>query len=301
MDSLLLALTPADHPLFGFVCGTLTWSLLPFVVLAAWRSPRRGVVLLTAVLSGLLGVLLQFTLMRARPEVAELFWAAPSTPSFPSGHAVIAAAVAALETLRTRRWGFAAWALAIAASRLGLAHHFLSDVVVGLTIGAATGLLAYGAFYADVTRRPRWSWWLWPQLSVVVFATFAAYLRLLKFDWLASSGVDKVMHFGLYGVLAFLLSAFIPRHKVQVLGALFVLATIEEWTQSLSPARTFDLGDLACTLSGIVLLGAAGVWRTRAYGGAVSASSRVTRHAARREDRLDLSGEAPGEPVVATR
>lgn len=189
-------------------------------------------------------------------------WAAPGTPSFPSGHATVAMAVAALEGMRSRRIGWGLGALAIGLSRVRLQHHFVSDVVVGWTVGGATGLLACGAFFADTTVRPSWSWWLWPQLSVVVFAIFTAYLSLMRFGWLSALGVDKLMHFILYGLLALLLSAFVRRQKIAALSALVLLATIEEWLQAWSPARTFDLLDLTCTLSGIVLLAALGVWVT---------------------------------------
>ena len=253
------------HPLLDVVMLAATLGL-PLIVFGAAavelkRGDRRGagLVLVVAFAAGVVAVLLQHVLLRPRPEVLRVLLESPPTPAFPSGHATIAAAVAVLVLLRHRRAGLVFVALAVAVSRIYLGHHYASDVVVGLGIGGAIGALGYGAFHSNERTRPRWSWWLWPQLSVVLFATVAAYTSQLTLAMLTTPGLDKVMHFVLYGALAFLLVSFVPTTKRRALLALAVLATIEEALQALSPSRTFDLGDLACTLGGIGLLGALAV------------------------------------------
>jgi membrane-associated phospholipid phosphatase len=66
---------------------------------------------------------------------------APLTPSFPSSHAAMAAAGAiALSVYAPALWPlFATLAVLMAASRVYLAVHHVSDVVAGLVVGACTG------------------------------------------------------------------------------------------------------------------------------------------------------------------
>ena len=69
---------------------------------------------------------------------------APATPSFPSSHAAMASAGAiVLSVYAPAAWPlFATLAVLMAASRVYLAVHHVSDVVVGLAVGACVG----GAF-----------------------------------------------------------------------------------------------------------------------------------------------------------
>jgi membrane-associated phospholipid phosphatase len=66
---------------------------------------------------------------------------APATPSFPSSHAAMAAAGAvALSVYAPALWPlFATLAVLMAASRVYLAVHHVSDVVAGLAVGACAG------------------------------------------------------------------------------------------------------------------------------------------------------------------
>jgi len=68
----------------------------------------------------------------------------PDPFSFPSGHAAAATAVAATLTLREPTLGFALvpLAVAVAASRVALRVHYVTDVVAGaaLGLGAAVGV-----------------------------------------------------------------------------------------------------------------------------------------------------------------
>jgi hypothetical protein len=91
---------------------------------------------------------------------------------------------------------------------------------------------------------------------MVLLASLAAYLGLLRFDLLALPGVDKLLHFLLPGGVAFLaMGWWAGRPPATVLAILSLLATAEEALQALSPARSFDLLDLAAALAGIALFG----------------------------------------------
>lgn len=70
--------------------------------------------------------------------------------SFPSAHAVGAAAVAVLVSRRHGRWGWLAWAVAlwIGLSRIYLGRHYPTDVVSGFLLGAIVSWL--------VIRGERW-------------------------------------------------------------------------------------------------------------------------------------------------
>ena len=66
---------------------------------------------------------------------------APASPSFPSSHAAMAAAGAVALSVYAPAWWplFATLAVLMAASRVYLAVHHVSDVVAGLAVGASAG------------------------------------------------------------------------------------------------------------------------------------------------------------------
>ena len=66
----------------------------------------------------------------------------PANSSFPSSHAANAFALATVLARRWRRWAPLFWtgAVVVAASRVYLDRHFLSDVVVGGLLGASLAL-----------------------------------------------------------------------------------------------------------------------------------------------------------------
>lgn len=98
-----------------------------------------------------LSTLLKFAVDRPRPPLARI---SPSGASFPSGHAVYAAAtcvaLVVLFTrpgLRRRLWWLAAAAVtaAMAWSRTYLQVHWLSDVVAGAMLGAGVAFVVFGS------------------------------------------------------------------------------------------------------------------------------------------------------------
>jgi VanZ family protein len=114
------------------------------------------------------------------------------------------------------------------------------------------------------TRRPLWSWLLFPHLALVIAASILAtrgHLPVAVFR----SPFDKLGHLGAYGLLAFLAVSFFgyARRWPVVLG-LLAAATLEEISQRAFPTRTFDLADLAMNVAGIAAFGAlAAAWSAR--------------------------------------
>ena len=79
--------------------------------------------------------------------------------------------------------------------------------------------------------------------------------RLIDFP-----GADKVGHFILFGILSFLLNkssqSLLPKQNptrlvLTVSLLLSILIGLEEWSQSLFPARTMSFGDLFASVAGV--------------------------------------------------
>jgi VanZ family protein len=105
-------------------------------------------------------------------------------------------------------------------------------------------------------RRPRWSWLLFPQLSVIVAASVLAACRRLP-PLALDGGLDKLGHFLMLGALSLFAVGFFgaPRWR-RVVFVLSVVSALEEASQAWFPARTLDALDLAANLLGI----ASGGW-----------------------------------------
>ncbi len=114
---------------------------------AAWRG-RVGLMLGGIFVTALVVLALKFTIRRRRPQGE---WGAiyrqTDPHSFPSGHAARGALLAVLG------WGLwppgiglalTAWALLVALARVAMGVHYVADVLVGLFIGGAIGLLVLG-------------------------------------------------------------------------------------------------------------------------------------------------------------
>ena len=127
------------------------WYALGLAV-ALYGGPQRFQALLAATLAVATGIALFITLKHAfrreRPcQIEPHCWAEllpPDQFSFPSGHTITAFAVAISlgEFYPELLPGLLFCAISIAASRIVLGMHFLSDVLAGATLGAMLGVLA---------------------------------------------------------------------------------------------------------------------------------------------------------------
>lgn len=138
----------------------MIWLVTGVILICVKKYRPAGVsVLLALMLAGLTGnVILKPLIARVRPcDVADvvLLIPRPSDFSFPSGHSMSSAAAAAAIFVHNRRIGGGALVLAaaIAFSRLYLYVHYPSDVLCGLAIGAALGILASAAVRRALKRR----------------------------------------------------------------------------------------------------------------------------------------------------
>jgi membrane-associated phospholipid phosphatase len=265
------------HPSLDDVMVALTlFGLLPFLIAPIWWR-ARGEVKASRVALGVLLAALALTLVaqgiiqRPRPQGLRMLLDPLRFPSFPSGHAAISASLAAFAGLLRPRFAVpaAVYALLIGWSRIHVGHHYPADVLAGLVLGAAVGATGYGLFLSDPSVRPRWSWLLWAQLGLCLLAGFGATLGLTKLQVLSLFGADKVLHFGLFALLAALIAAWCEAPAAIVtLSSLGGLTVIDEVLQRWVPSRSFDPIDLVCTLAGILAGGMAGLWLRRQWRGA---------------------------------
>jgi VanZ family protein len=107
-------------------------------------------------------------------------------------------------------------------------------------------------------RRSLWAWLFGVQLVLLATASVVATLGHLPTTAFQRAPFDKVGHLLGYGGLAFFAVAFLgPARRWRAVAVLIAVATAEELSQRAFPTRTFDLGDLAMNIVGIVTLGAA--------------------------------------------
>ena len=145
------------------------WVKGPLLVAAGWCADLRNrrlvpLVALAATVSfalaSWLNALLKALVGRSRPphEMGlEAIVGLPGSPSFPSGHAMSAFAVAAAIALLAPRlrWPVLALAAVIGFSRVYLGVHFWLDVLAGAALGMAIGALIALAARRSMALRPR--------------------------------------------------------------------------------------------------------------------------------------------------
>jgi hypothetical protein len=117
---------------------------------------------------------------------------------------------------------------------------------------------------APKSERPGWTWCLWPNVVLMLVASLCAYAGLLPPALFAIPELDKLLHFGLYGGLAFGLVGWCTQRTTPILlGVLSVAVVVEEMLQSLSALRTFDRLDMLASISGILVFGCLASWARR--------------------------------------
>jgi undecaprenyl-diphosphatase len=142
--------------------GKSHWLLLSnaVIMLAAWFTQHRrhvlrshGALFLSVAISGLLANVIKVSVNRARPPLLfehGQYGFAPLTfqtdflhTSFPSGHATtgLALAVAGSMVAPRFRWLFWSVGIAIALGRVLYNVHYVSDVLAGAALGAATAVV----------------------------------------------------------------------------------------------------------------------------------------------------------------
>lgn len=273
LDEWLVRVLPAPGSVPAFDLIMILASTLGLVVpvlAIPWRLWRdeRGLArsTLVALAAGLgLTLALQLLSMRPRPPAALPLLPIPPLPSFPSGHVVLVSIV--LVALGARRSRALPWWLALgsamALSRVHVGHHHATDVLGGVVLGVGLGLGAVA--HARASSRDPWRhrWLLWPQLGLVLTISLVAYTGTFadgRVWWLRLPGMDKTLHFFLFGLLALGVHLH-TRGRRLVLGRArlpfavlipLVGASAEELMQAASPHRTADLGDLLADLLGLL-------------------------------------------------
>lgn len=156
LDALMVLVTTlGDH-------GAI-WIVVGIILLIPARTRRWGVTLLVTM--GLTWLICELgvknIICRERPFMVDpsigLLISAPSGFSMPSGHTLTSFCAATVLSRAPVARGFkiAGWVMAalIAFSRLYLFVHFPTDVLVGIAIGIAAGLL--GSWVSNVIARGR--------------------------------------------------------------------------------------------------------------------------------------------------
>lgn len=136
-----------------FVLGHLLASLRGQSVSIADLLHFVPTVLVAALTAWGLAILIEVLVKRPRPYVAlskkplDRFWT--PTPSFPSSHAAMASALAVF-TVTIGPWtvpaAFFVIVLLIAAARVYVGVHYVSDVVAGIVFGPAAWFIVAGIF-----------------------------------------------------------------------------------------------------------------------------------------------------------
>lgn len=133
------------------------WAAVGLMLLAVSESEFRFAAVAAgtsaAILSTMLFLVLKRLINRRRPcEMEPHCWAELAPPdaySFPSGHTMVAFAVAVpvAAFFPELQLTLLACAASIGLSRIVLGMHFLSDVIAGGALGAALGFWAYLMFF----------------------------------------------------------------------------------------------------------------------------------------------------------
>jgi membrane-associated phospholipid phosphatase len=156
MQNIVQIVTTAGESTWYFLILVPGWILFLFIRKNKLLSMRFFYLFLALSASGLINMLIKWLAGRHRPISLfkeglygfNYFGLGYELNSFPSGHAVTAFSLATAMTILFPRWGGLLFipALMIAATRVMLTAHFLSDVVVGACIGIISAMLVKYCF-----------------------------------------------------------------------------------------------------------------------------------------------------------
>jgi membrane-associated phospholipid phosphatase len=151
--------------LFGESHWYLAAGLLLFVFYRRNRpiTASRGLFLFTSVaVSGIVADIIKFIAGRTRPSLYfseklyffDFFRTETEWTSFPSGHSATAFSAAIVLATVYPRWRSVLYFTAgmIAFSRIVLARHYISDVLVGSFLGIVTAILLYHLYFKAVVN-----------------------------------------------------------------------------------------------------------------------------------------------------
>lgn len=250
------------------VSTTVVFVALLLLVPRWLQQQREGLGRVAWIALGLglaLSLGLQFLSNRPRPEVFSALLPAPALPSFPSGHAVAVTTLWAMVAFVRPRFAavLTTPVVLVLLSRVALGHHHVSDVVGGVLLGAGLGVAAAGIGSTPRDDPWRLRWLLWPQIGLVACITLVAYTGAFSGGralWASIPNADKVLHFLLFGMVAFG-AHFATRGRslsfrgIKVPWAVLLplsAALVEELMQAASPHRTADPIDLLADLLGLL-------------------------------------------------
>ena len=159
-------LSVSDFLYFWGSTPGMTMIMLVITGLLCWKTRSAwplAAVAFTALVSVLLTVILKASLQVPRPQGIPGGPAPPESYSFPSGHTLNSAALIGIASYLAiiyglRRYAYliaiiaALFVLAMGASRIYIGHHWVSDVLVGLLIGAAWAAVVAILHYFFVPR-----------------------------------------------------------------------------------------------------------------------------------------------------
>lgn len=103
-----------------------------------------------------------------------------------------------------------------------------------------------------------WRWLVWPQVGLALLATWLAYAGQIPPVLVSLPLADKFFHVLLVGAAAFWLNLWLGGRRWQfnvpvAIALMLVLVTVDELLQGLSPARSLDLFDWVCNVTGLAL------------------------------------------------
>jgi undecaprenyl-diphosphatase len=132
-------------------CDSWYWLIGLVVIWAATEGKPRQMAIFTAFGLALLAIVVlaaKFLIRRPRPEgdFGQIY-RITDPHSFPSGHAARAMAIAVIFSSLGNVWLtvlVVVWVFLVGYSRIALALHYVSDVVVGILVGILAGLAVAG-------------------------------------------------------------------------------------------------------------------------------------------------------------